>query len=144
MGILIRSNVEWKTVLRKTGEILSEGKKHNLIVDTGLIQVAKLINGYSATPFVKIAIGTDSTPPQISNISLASQEDIKDADVDYEIDNKTTFSATFTFVSGIVLKEAGVFVTDAGIMLNRVTFDDQNVGSGVDFHIKFTITVGRV
>ena len=144
MDMRLTSNVYWKAIKKDTGEVISQGEKHNLIVNSGLEYVAKLLNGLNTAPFAKLAVGTDNTPPLQGDIALGAQDSIIDATVDYEADYKAVFYGTFTFTSGVTLQEAGLFVTDAGVMLNRVTFTDpQNVGSGIDFYLKFTITVGR-
>lgn len=143
-SLKLKYNVEWKTINKKTGEILSQGKKHNLIVNTGLIHVPKLLGkGLSTNQFSKIAIGTGDALPNEIDSTLESQEDIVEATIEYESDYKVTFNATFEFESAMSITEAGIFSDTGNIMLNRVTFEEQNVGSDVDYYIKFTILVGR-
>lgn len=141
-GITIKAYWLLERVSKKTGRVLSRIQKKNLIVNDGLEQVAKILNGVSTDVFTRIGIGTDSSAPAEGESQLRSVYDIKTASVAYAESYKAELEYTFTFLSDVVINEAGVFNTGA-IMLNRVVFDDQNCGADVDFHIKVTITVGR-
>lgn len=130
-------------ICKKTGKVLSRFSKHNLIVNSGLERIAKLLNGVSTAPFTKLAIGTDATAPTNTDTELGNQVDILTATLNYEVSNKATWEATFTFESGQTITEAGIFTADGVTMLDRLIFDTQNVGSDVDFHIKITIETKR-
>jgi hypothetical protein len=127
---------------RKTGKCLSKLIKKNLIVNSGLEIVAKLLNGVSSKYFTRIGIGTDSTTPGEGETTLRSLYDIQVGEAEYENFYKSSLSYTFTFGSSVVIKEAGEFNDDT-VMLNRVVFDDQNCGADVDLHVKVTVTVDR-
>jgi hypothetical protein len=127
----------------KDGTILSRIEKHNLVVNTGLEQVAKLLNGVSTTVFRYITIGLDNTAPAEDQLDLVNSYMSALASCDYEATNKASWEHTFTFVSNVTIREAGVFTTGGGVMLDRLTFADQNCGSDIDLHIKITIEVAR-
>ena len=127
----------------KTGETKEKEIKENMIVNTGLERLAKLINGVSTTYFDYIAVGSGNTTPAEGDTTLESELSRLQATTSYESDYKAVLERTFLFVSSQVIREAGAFSND-DVMLNRVTFSDKNVDENTGINIKFWITVSRI
>jgi hypothetical protein len=134
----------FKTVDRLTGKILQEETKENLIVNTGLERVAKLLNGVSSTYFRAIAVGTDATGAGVGNTTLGAEVTRSAASLTYEASYKAKFEYTFTFGGDYAITEAGLFdsaTVSGSVMLNRTTFTAKNVSTTVDLIVTATITV---
>lgn len=142
-GLGVKGIWEISTFDVKTGRIKEKEVKENMIVNTGLERLAKLLNGVSTVYFDYIAIGSGNTDPAETDTTLESELSRLQADTSYESDYKSVLEKTFLFTSAQVIREAGCFSSD-DIMLNRVTFSDKNVDENTGLHIKFWITVSRV
>lgn len=142
-GLGVKGIWEISTFDVKTGRIKEKEVKENMIVNTGLERLAKLLNGISTVYFDYIAIGSGNTDPAETDTALESELSRLQADTSYESDYKSVLEKTFLFTSAQVIREAGCFSSD-DIMLNRVTFSDKNVDENTGLHIKFWITVSRV
>ncbi len=127
----------------KTGETKEKEIKENMIVNTGLERLAKLLNGVSTAYFDYIAIGSGNTAPSEGDTTLESELSRLQATTSYESDYKAVLERTFLFFSSQVIREAGAFSSDDA-MLNRVAFSDKNVDENTGINIKFWITVSRV
>lgn len=126
-----------------TGEIKEKEIKENMIVNTGLERLAKLLNGVSTVYFDYIAIGSGNTTPAETDTALESELSRLQATTSYEADYKSVLERTFLFDTAQVVREAGTFTND-DVMLNRVVFSDKNVDENTGINIKFWITVSRV
>ena len=142
-GLGVKGVWEIATFDVNTGEIKEKEVKENMIVNTGLERLAKLLNGVSTTYFDYIAIGSGNTEPTENDTALEDELSRLQADTSYESDYKSVLEKTFLFTSAQVIREAGCF-SDDNIMLNRVTFSDKNVDENTGIHVKFWITVSRV
>lgn len=134
----------FKTVDRLTGKILQEETKENIIVNTGLERIAKLLNGVNSTYFRAIAIGTGTTGALVGNTALETEVTRATASLTYEASYKAKFEYTFTFGSAYAITEAGLFdsaTVSGSVMLNRTTFTAKNVSATVDLITTVTITV---
>jgi hypothetical protein len=140
-------NATIRSINAHTGEIKKETKVHNLVVNTGLEQVARVI-GKLSTGFDCIAIGTNNTAPVNGDSALNTEVLRAIATVSYVTSYKVSFNYTFTVGSGVThnIVEAGLFnqLTPSGsIMLNRLIFDTHVLDSDNDLQITITITVAR-
>ena len=133
---------EISTVDLRTNKVIDKEVKENMIVNTGLERIAKLLNGVNTTYFDFIAIGSDNTAVQETDTALGAEVDRKQATTAYETDYKATLEALFLFDAPNVIREAGGFSSD-NVMLNRVIFSDKNVDENTGLYVKFTITVSR-
>jgi hypothetical protein len=134
----------FKTVDVKTGKILQEETKENIIVNTGLERVAKLLNGVSSTYFRAIAVGTGTTGALVGNTALVTEVTRATATLTYEASYKAKFEYTFTFGGSYAITEAGLFdsaTVSGSTMLNRTTFSAKNVSTVVQLIATVTITV---
>jgi len=135
----------------KLGNIISKEEGHNLVVNTGLQFIAKLINGVSVLPFKFMAVGTDSTgedPAQttlIAEVTTPSNMDRIEGTCTYVISNIAKISAQFTNNSGspITLKEAGLFNTavTGGQMISRKIFGDKLMNINETLQIDWQLSV---
>jgi len=129
-------------------KLLSEIKVDNLVVNTGLERIAKMICGADTTDFSYIAIGEDDTDTSSGDIELNAEvmrEEAEDGGV-YEDNFKAVFEKTFTAPVGesYLIKEAAVFDTSTETgqtMLDRFTFIGQEVDDLTELYIKITVTV---
>jgi len=131
---------------RKDGSKIDSWKVDNLIVTTGKVQVAKLLNGVDATYFDTIAIGEGETADAVvvGDTALKTEVARSLATLAYEATAKATFEYTFTFGTAEVyaITEAGVFNNQSagGDMLDRFIFTAKNVDIDTDLYVKITIT----
>ena len=145
----IRGDYHIKVIDNYTGKVLDEEKGGNLIVNTGLERIAKLINGVSSTDFSYIAIGTGTTAPTSTDTSLETEVTRAIADGaggSYEANYKAIFEKTFSFGSGesYAITEAGISDSAAAsgeTLLDRFTFSNKNVDVDTSLYVKITITV---
>jgi hypothetical protein len=134
----------FKTVDRLTGKILQEETKENLIVNTGLERVAKLLNGISSTYFRAIGVGEGTTGALVGDTTLETEVTRATASLSYEASYKAKYEYTFTFGGDYAITEAGLFdsaTVSGSVMLNRTTFTAKNVSTTVDLIATVTITV---
>ena len=136
----------------KTGKIISVEEHKNLIVDTGLEYMAKLLNGVSTSPFEYIALGTDNTAAESGDTGLGAETSAAglaraQGTGSYVSDYKAFLSHTFTNTSGgtVALEEAGLFdAAVAGNMLaHRVFTSTKNIADDESILIEWTITVSN-
>ena len=132
---------------RKDGSKIDSWETDNLIVTTGKVQVAKLLNGVDATYFDSIAIGEGETGDAVvvGDTTLKSEVARAVATLSYEATAKAVFEYTFSFNSGIsyAITEAGILNNESadGDLLDRFTFTEKNVDSDTDLYVKITITI---
>jgi len=131
-----------------TGEILSEKKICNTIVNNGLERIAKMIIGNNSTYFRSIAIGTGLTAVTNSDPELDIEFTRELATLAYEASYKATFSHRFVFGSGVseTITEAAIFdsnTVSGSVMLARIVFAGEAVATGIDFIVDAEITVAR-
>jgi len=132
---------------RKDGSKIDSWETDNLIVTTGKVQVAKLLNGVDATYFDSIAIGEGETGDTVvvGDTTLKSEVARAVATLSYEATAKAVFEYTFSFNSGIsyAITEAGILNNESagGDLLDRFTFSEKNVDADTDLYCKITITI---
>ena len=140
-------NIELITTDHYTGEVIDKSEISNLIVNTGLEAIVKLLNGVSSTYMRAIAIGTSSTSATATDTALVTEVDRALATLTYESAYKAKFSKTFTFGSGVsyTITEVAVLdnITSGGVMLNRAIDAGKAVDSDTDLTVTVTITVAR-
>jgi len=141
-------NIELITTDHYTGKVIDRSEISNLIVNTGLEAIVKLLNGVSSTYMRAIAIGTSSTAASASQTALVTEVDRGLATLTYESDYKAKFSKTFTFISGesYTITEVAVLdnVTSGGVMLNRAIDAGKAVDVDTDLTVNVTITASVV
>ena len=111
-GTLIFSyNAVIESINNKTGKVVKRIKVHNTIVDTGLERIAKLLGKLLSSGFDYIAVGTDDTAVQNTDIALGTEVEREQASVSYVPDYKCRFEKVFSVGSGVdyVIKEVGIF-----------------------------------
>lgn len=131
---------------RKDGTKIDSWETDNLIVTTGKVQVAKLLNGVDATYFDSIAIGEGETGDAVvvGDTTLKSEVARSLASLSYEATAKAVFEKTFTFgtAESYAITEAGIFNSQSagGDMLDRFVFSAKNVDVDTDLFVSITIT----
>ena len=135
----------------KNMNTIEKEEGHNLVVNSGLQFIAKLINAVSVLPFKFMAVGTDSTgedPAQttlIAEVTTPSNMDRIEGTCTYVADYTAKISAQFTNNSGgnITLKEAGLFNTavTGGQMISRKVFADKVMAVSETLQIDWSLSV---
>jgi len=121
----------------KNGEYM--GTK-NLIVDDGLVEIAKSIAQETAAMPSYIAIGTDGTAESSTDSSLVSETARESATVS-RTDKTVNLENTFTNLSAGV-EEAGLFSdSSGGTMFARTTFPVVNLETSDELTVSWDITV---
>ena len=148
MGLKISYNAIIRSFDAYTGETTKLTKVHNLVTNSGLEYVAKVLGGLN-TNFKAIAIGTNNTAPAAGDTTLNTEYTRALATIAYEASYKIKFSKTFTVGSGVseIINEAGVFDTatpSSGNMFNRLIFDPHTLNIGNPLEIIITITVATI
>jgi hypothetical protein len=120
-------------------------EKKNLIVQVGKNFLASAIINSSTSPFVAIAIGTNSTPAGVSDTTLGT-ELIRAAYTSSSVSTNVV-SLSKSFAAGVgtgTITEAGIFnnATSGGTMLSHVVFSAIGKSANDSLTINWTITVG--
>ena len=133
--------------IRKNGVKIDSWETDNIIVTSGKVQVAKLLNGVDATFFDTIAIGEGETVDSVvvGDTALKTEVARAEATLSYDDTAKAVFEHTFAFgtAEAYAITEAGIFNSQSagGDMLDRFVFSAKNVDVDTDLYIKITITV---
>jgi hypothetical protein len=120
-------------------------EKKNLIVQVGKNFLASAIINSSTSPFVAIAIGTNSTPAGVNDTTLGT-ELIRAAYTSSSVSTNVV-SLSKAFAAGVgtgTITEAGIFnnATSGGTMLSHVVFSAIGKSANDSLTINWTITVG--
>lgn len=119
--------------------------KHNLVVDSGRNNLARLLGGDSTKYIAYLALGDSKVNvPALADTLLESEVKrityTPGTDKSYPSTGSVLFSRTVAgdeFVSTTVIREGGLFLSDGssavntGTMFNRVIFVDDNPGVGL-------------
>ena len=121
----------------------------NVVVNTGLAQVAGLIVNLETDYFDYMAIGTGTTEAQATDTALESEITTGGGAraaatitrITQDVTNDTAqFVHQWTFTDSFAITEAGIFNDpSAGVMLSRKTFSAYNVVSGDELQITWRI-----
>ena len=143
----LECNIELVTTDHYTGEVKDRSEIKNDIVNVGLEEIAKLLNGVDTTYFRAIAIGTGDTAVSSSQTALVTEVARESATLSYEADYKAKFVKVFTFGSGVsyTIKEVGIFniSTSGGVMFNRAIDAGKAVDANTDLTATITITASE-
>lgn len=111
-GVICKGTV--KGVDMKTGEVVFEN--HNMFVQLGLNELAKLVANQGGAVPTHIAVGTSNTPPSKADAALKGSELGRKAFEEVEVtDSSIKFSAVFLAGEATgVWEETGIFTTSEG------------------------------
>lgn len=131
---------------KKDGTVKEKWECDNLIVTSGKVLVAKLLNNVdSPAYFNTIAIGEGTGDPAVGDEALGSEVAREEATPTYEATGKAVFEKTFDFGTAeeYEITEAGIFndVSAGGTMLDRFKFTAKSVDVDTALYVKITITV---
>lgn len=141
-GLKLRGDVA--LVLRdKDGNVKSEQKVKNLIVDTGLNFICDRMKD-DETAMTHMALGSGTTAAAAGNTSLESQLGSREA-----LDSSTVSNNTITYVASFEAGDATGAVTEAGIfnaasggtMLCRVVFSVVNKAADDTLSVNWQLTL---
>ena len=141
-GLKLRGDVA--LVLRdKDGNVKSEQKVKNLIVDTGLNFICDRMKD-DETAMTHMALGSGTTAPAAGNTALESQLGSREA-----LDSSTVSANTITYVASFEAGDATGAVTEAaifnaasgGTMLCRVTFSVVNKAADDTLSVNWQLTL---
>ena len=131
------------TVTDIDGNVTRQFEVPNTVVNTGKNYIASRMVGTASPVMSKMAIGTSSVAPDVTNIGLLGQLAIVDMSNFAAVDNVITATAAFPPETGIgLITEAGIFDNSVTpVMLCRTTFPVVNKTSLDGVSISWTITV---
>jgi hypothetical protein len=116
----------------------------SMIMDVGLAEKAKLLNGISTTPFMWMALGTSGTAPVATQTALGAEITTnggarKAATCGYETGYITVWSAVFSFTGSLAIHELAILnaLTGGVMYLRHVWPAVKNVENGEN--ILFTV-----
>ena len=141
-GLKLRGDVA--LVLRdKNGNVKSEQKVKNLIVDTGLNFICDRMKD-DETAMTHMALGSGTTAAAAGDTSLESQLGSREA-----LDSSTVSNNTITYVASFEAGDATGAVTEAaifnaasgGTMLCRVTFSVVNKAADDTLSVNWQLTL---
>jgi hypothetical protein len=123
----------------------------NVITNTGIAEVAGLINEVTSGGFTYIAIGTGVTGELVTDSTLESEissgggsrASATPSRITTAVTNDTAqLLHTFSFTSGFAVTESGIFdAASVGVMLARKTFTAMNVANGDAIQITWKVQV---
>ena len=131
----------------RNGKKIFQSTEQNLVVNTGKVQIPKLVNGLSSAFFNYIQIGLATNTPSLEDTHLYSAYMEGLAICSYGADYKAIFDYIFAFTESKTITEAGVFNGSYGsvpapIMLCRGTFAGRPVVPGDNLEVKWRTTFG--
>lgn len=121
MKIKATGNFYMNVIDVATGNIIDRYEGKNLVVNTGLLNVCRLLGGdASAHALTTIKVGTSATPPAMTDTSITGAFSKAIDSVAYVGNNIVQFiySIDGTEANGITIREAGLF-NSAGVMFAR-------------------------
>jgi len=122
----------------------------NTVTNVGKAQIALLIGDGTATPFTFLALGTDTTPPSVSQTALGAE--IADSGLqratatvsrtDTTVTNDTVvFYHEFTASGSKTVQEVGIFnASSLGIMLGRALIGARILTSGDKLQVTYNVS----
>lgn len=136
-GIILKGSV--MGINTRTGEVAF--KKDNMIVQTGLNELAKLVANKGGVFPTHIAVGTSNVAPDLGDVALKGSELARAAFEAVEVTaGSIKFSATFApGVATGVWEETGLFTADsAGIMYSRALTGTYTKGAKDEIKVFWT------
>lgn len=138
---------KFELIHTRKGKEIFHSIENNLVVNTGKVQIPKLVNGLSTAAFNHIQIGLATNTPSLEDTHLYSPYMDAVAVCSYGADYKAIFDYIFTFTENKTITEAGVFNGTYGslpapIMLCRGTFAGRPVIPADNLEIKWRTTFG--
>jgi hypothetical protein len=119
-------------------------EKKNVIVQVGKNFLASAIISSSTSPFIAIAIGTNSTPAGVADTTLGTELTRAAYTSSSVAANVVSLSKLFSAGVGTgTITEAGIFnnSTSGGTMLSHVVFSAIGKGASDTLTINWTLTV---
>ena len=132
-----------KLVLTDAQGNVKQTEKANMVVTAGKAFMANALANSSITPFGWMALGTNSTAANVSDVALGT-EIVRTAAGTSVVSTATTFTDTYGAGVGTgALTEAGLFNLSSlgGTMLAHVVFPVVNKGTLDSLALTWTITV---
>lgn len=140
--LLVKGRVVLKHI--RNGKEIDRRDIANLIVNTGLEHIAKLINGVETTHFTYAQVGTGTSAVIATNTALEIYNAELDTAESYEASYKAKFVGTIHFTSTVAVTESGIFNgVQAGspVMLCRQVFTVLNVEAGDSIELTWNVTI---
>lgn len=110
-------------ICSKTGQLLEHYNDRNLVVSLGHRNLAKLIGGDAeGKKIAKIAVGTNGTPPSLTDSGLTGMFSKAITSVTYPTSNQVVFNWQLddTEANGIIIRELGLLNEDNSLFARKV------------------------
>lgn len=127
-----------------TGSLKEERNIPNLVVTPGLVLIATGLSSGTTTALTHMAVGSDSTPADLSQTALLAEVGRVALTSTTLIGSSVSYVGTYPAGTGTgALTEAGIFsASTVGTMLSRSTFAVVNKLASDSMVITWTITIG--
>lgn len=127
----------------RTGKLIDQSEEHNLVVNLGKKNVARMLGGDSyGTKVTKISVGEGTAAPAVSDTALTNPFTKNIDSVTYPADNSVQFSFSLGSgdANGMNITELGL-ITSGNILFSRKTRTAIAKTSAVIITGLWTITV---
>jgi hypothetical protein len=121
MNIKATGNFYMEAICVKTGKVLDRFEGNNLVVNSGLLNVTKLLGGDAGgLKLTHISVGTNGAAPALTDGSITGAFSKAIDSVAYVGNNIVQFnySIAASEANGMTIQEAGLF-NDAGVLFAR-------------------------
>lgn len=144
----VRMKGELEVYLIRDGQVIDERKGENLIVNSGIAEIAGLIgadvSGVNRFDYIAIGVGTDEPSPEDTSLQseIARANTSQARETTYVTNDTLKMMATFSFNQSFAITEYGIFNDPSeGVMLSRQVFNPINVQSGDTLQVIWKIIV---
>jgi hypothetical protein len=138
----ISYNVDIMTIDKKTRKILSRKQASNLLTESGLEKITKLLmHGFTDASYSILAIGTDNTSANASDIELGSEYTRENAVMEYREDYMAAFTYEFSFTENVTIWEVGILDSYNNMLNHYVSDEGAVVSDSVTLSVEIVITV---
>ena len=137
-----------KSIDKATGKVIKRVEVHNTIVNVGLERIAQLLGKLSSTGFDYLALGTDATAVQNTDVALGAEVERELATISQPTSVQCRFVKVFSVGSGVsyAIKEVGIFdsATISGSTMWARLNCDNTLDSDTEISVQITYTMARV
>ncbi len=108
--------------VKKDGRLIEEIDEHNLIVNKGKLQVARLLAGdVEGRSIVKVAVGTNGKPPVPTDLVISGAFAKAFDSIEYPAPGQVKFSWSLSTqeANGKVIMEFGLLCSDGSLFARR-------------------------
>jgi len=137
-----------ESIDKNTKKVVKRTKIHNIIVNNGLNLIRNFMAGDIIENPKAIAVGTDATVVQATDIELGTEVLRELATISKPTDYQVRYVKVFTVGTGVshAIKEVGIFdsITVSGSTMFSHLNCDNTLDTDTDLSVTITYTIARV